>query len=289
MPQPEHVTVVVSTYNNPRALAFVLAGLARQSASQFELIVADDGSGPETRAVVESFASGARQSVRHLWHADDGVRRNTILNKAILAASGDYLVFLDGDCVPPPQWLAAHLASAAPGWFVSGGKVLLSERQTQDVFSGAAEITRVHQGPHAWTNRKNRRLMMSRIPIVRDLLDFNRRQRCGWVGEDSSTFATHIHEIGGFDERFTLVWDDADFSERLKASGVRGRSIRYRAPVLHLEHGRGYRTDEDVSRNLDLFLANRAASLVITEHGLALHRRGPGSDDEPIASRSISA
>jgi glycosyltransferase involved in cell wall biosynthesis len=287
---PARVSVIVSTYENPSALALVLDALGRQTFPDFELLVADDGSGDPTRAVVESFAGRARQVVRHVWQPDQGVRRNTILNRAVLAAAGDYLVFLDGDCIAPPGWLAAHLAAAAPGWFVSGSKLLLSERLTQALFRGEVRAETLHRWSPWWREiGKSRRLAMSRLPLVRTLLDFNRRPRCGWVGEDSSTWAEHIHRVGGFDQRFTLVWDDADFCERLKSAGIRGRSIRYRAPVLHLEHGRGYRTDADVRRNLDLFLAHRAAGAVATEHGLALHPAGPTDGPQPEPSSRTTA
>jgi len=275
---PDGVSVIVSTYNNPRALAAVLAGLARQTFRDFEILVADDGSGAETAAALAAAAAHSPRPVRHVWHEDRGVRRNTILNRAVLRAQGEYLVFLDGDCLPPPQWLAAHVAGAERGWYVSGGKVLLSEALTQMVFAGRIPAEALHRFTPLWRQiAKRRRLVMSRIPLLRRALDFNRRERCGWVGEDSSTFAAHLRDIGGFDERFTLVWDDADVCERLKGAGVRGRSIRYRAPVLHLEHGRGYRGDDDLRNNLELFLANRAAGLVATRHGLALHAAGDGA------------
>lgn len=280
---PRRVSVIVSTYQNPGALAQVLAALGRQSLADFEILVADDGSGAETRSAVDTFAAAARQPVRHVWHADQGVRRNTILNRAVLAAEGDYLVFLDGDCITPPQWLATHVANAARGWFVSGSKLLMSQRLTEALLAGQVGAETLFGWSPWWREiRKWRRLAMSRLPLVRQLLDYNRHPRCGWVGEDSSTWAEHVHRVGGFDERFTLVWDDADFCERLKSAGIRGRSIRYRAPVLHLEHGRGYRTDDDVRRNLELFLAHRAAGTVATAHGLALHGDGSqGSSSSP--------
>lgn len=266
-------SVVVSTYNNPRALALVLEALGRQTVADFEIIIGDDGSGPETKAVVDAFAATARQRVVHLWQEDEGVRRATMGNKAILAASGDYLVFLDGDCLTPAHWLATHLAHAERGWFVSGGKVLMNEHLTADVFAGRVDPRRLEGLNLRWREiQKSRRLVMSRIPGLRWLANRNLQHRAGWVGEDSSAFAEHLHQVGGFDERFTLLWDDADVSERLKGAGVRGRSIRYLAPILHLEHGRAYRNPEADNRNLQLFLQNQAEGVVITPYGLARHR-----------------
>ena len=270
---PLRPSVVVSTYDNPRALALVLEALARQTIADFEILVADDGSGPETRETVERFAASARQRVLHLWQPDEGVRRCTIVNQAILAASGDYLVFLDGDCLVPAHWLAAHLRAAERGWFVAGGKVLMKAALTQQVLARHIDARTLESWTRHWHSiEKSRRLVISRVPLIRRLYNRNLQWRCGWVGEDSSTFANHLHRVGGFDERFTLVWEDADMSERLKASGVRGRSIRYFAPVLHLEHGRGYQNREQVQRNYELFRQNQADGVIITPYGLSLHR-----------------
>src|ERR1700694_998851 len=85
-----HLSVVVTTYNNLHGLRLVLAGLVRQSFRQFELIVADDGSGPETGAAVADYAATAPVPVRHIWHPDQGVRKTAILNLAIREAQGDY-------------------------------------------------------------------------------------------------------------------------------------------------------------------------------------------------------
>src|SRR4051794_1164789 len=93
------VSVVVTTYENPRALALVFAGLYRQSMGQFEILIADDGSGPETARLVANAAAEAPVPVRHIWHADAGFRKCTITNQAIAAAEGNYLVFFDGDCI----------------------------------------------------------------------------------------------------------------------------------------------------------------------------------------------
>ena len=77
-----------------------------------------------------------------------------------------------------------------------------------------------------------------------------------------------MHEVGGFDERFTYGFEDADFGLRLEAAGVRGFSLRYSAPVFHLEHARPYRDARVVARNRALMEANRAAGIVFTPYGL---------------------
>jgi glycosyltransferase involved in cell wall biosynthesis len=263
------LSVIVSTYNNPHALALVLAGLGRQTVRDFELLIADDGSGPETKAVIEHWACSAVFPVRHIWHPDEGFRKCAILNQAILAASGNYLVFFDGDCVPPSYNLAAHVRTAQRNRYLAGGAVLLSARASRRFTVEAVtrgELERI--GLWWWRVDKPRRLIVNRLPGVRFLLDRNVRRPPGWRGGNSSTFAEHVHQVGGFDERFTYGLEDADFGHRLEAAGVIGYSLRYTAPVFHFDHPRPYVRPEDGAANKALYDANRAARVTVTPYGL---------------------
>jgi glycosyltransferase involved in cell wall biosynthesis len=263
------ISVIVATYNHPRALGLVLAGLSRQTLTPAEVVIADDGSGPETGAVVDAWQPRLPCPLRHVWHPDEGFRKCTILNRAIAAARGDYLVFFDGDCVPPAHCLAAHAALAAPQRYVSGGKVLLSPR-----FSAALDEAAVRRGDLErfgwwWFGvRRPRRLFASRVPGLRDWLDRNVKRPPGWRGENASTFAAHVRAVRGFDERFTYGFEDADLGHRLEAIGVVGRSLRYTAPVYHLDHPRPWRTDAVIATNRALYDANRAARMTATPYGL---------------------
>ncbi len=119
-------SVVVSTYNKVEWLEKVLCGYSRQDVRDFELIIADDGSREDTRDLILQFAAESDFPIRHLWHADEGYRRSIILNAAIIASKGEYLIFSDGDCIPRVDFVRAHQELAAPGRFLSGGSVYLS-------------------------------------------------------------------------------------------------------------------------------------------------------------------
>src|SRR5690606_34061851 len=106
---------------SPQWLEKVLWGFAQQDDTNFEVVVADDGSKDETREVVDRFRESVRFDVQHIWHPDEGFQKCRILNKAILAAQGEYLVFTDGDCIPRRDFLSVHRQHAEPGWFLSGG------------------------------------------------------------------------------------------------------------------------------------------------------------------------
>ncbi|MGD9763004.1 MAG: glycosyltransferase [Candidatus Binatia bacterium] len=279
----DSISVIVSTYNNPAALHLVLAGLARQSRPPAELLIADDGSGPDTRALVSHWAERLPFPLRHIWHPDEGFRKCRILNRAIAAASGAYLVFFDGDCIATRHCLAMHAARAAPNRYVSGGKVLLGARVSahldeDDVARGVLD----RFGWWWWSVQKKRRLIAGSVPWLRSALDRKHRRPPGWRGENASTWASHVRAVGGFDERFTYGYEDADFGQRLLLAGVVGCSVRYTAPVYHLHHARPWRTEPVIAANKALYDANRAARVVVTPYGLT-----PAHQPEaPAASRT---
>jgi glycosyltransferase involved in cell wall biosynthesis len=264
-----HLSVVVTTYNNLHGLRLVLAGLLRQSLRQFELIIADDGSGPETGAAVADYAATAPVPVRHIWHPDQGVRKTAILNLAIREARGDYLVFFDGDCIPPAECLTRHVRSAREGCYLAGGAVFLSRP-----FSDGLTVNEVMSGhldrPGLWWRHvnKRRRLLVSHLPLLRTIMDRRVPRQPSWRGGNSSAFARDLRRVGGFDERFTYGFEDADLGHRLQAAGVQGRSIRYTCPVLHVEHDRPYADPSDIAHSRALYEENRARHLIWTPNGL---------------------
>jgi glycosyltransferase involved in cell wall biosynthesis len=263
------LSVVVTTYENPRALALVLAGLFRQSVRDFELLIADDGSGAETAALVAEAATRSPVAVRHVWHEDAGFRKCTITNKAIAAAEGDYLIFFDGDCVATRECLAIHLDAVRPDSYLAGGAVPLTQRLTDRLT--VADVRRgLLDGVGMWwlDAGKRRRLVTSRMRWLGRWMNARVPREPSWRGGNSSAFAEHLRAVGGFDERFTHGFEDADLGHRLQAHGIHGRSVRYTAPVFHLEHTRPYARPEALAANRALYEENRARRATRTAHGL---------------------
>src|SRR5262245_52482338 len=122
---PDLVSVIVTTYDREDALAMVLAALSRQSERRFEVVVADDGSGPATAAVVDGWRSRLGVPLGHVWQPHRGFRAAELRNRAIVTSGGDYCVFLDGDCIVPPDFLATHRRLAESGRVGSGTWVLV--------------------------------------------------------------------------------------------------------------------------------------------------------------------
>src|SRR5712675_1002536 len=137
------ISVIVATYNREDALAQVLRSLASQGERDFEILVADDGSRTATAQVVTEWAGRMPVPLRHVWHDDRGFRLAEIRNRAIRASAGAYCIFLDGDCIARPDYVAGHRVLAEPGYFVTGNRVLLSRALSERILAGGLE-------PESW-------------------------------------------------------------------------------------------------------------------------------------------
>ena len=246
------ISVIVTTYNRPDWLELVLWGYAAQTWAPHELLVADDGSGPDTHALLDRMAPLLRFPLRHVWHADESFRKCEILNKAIAVATGDYLLFTDGDCIPRADLVQAHRDEARAGRFLSGGYVKLPMSTSlairpEDVLAGHAtdyRWLRAHGAP-----RSRRLARLRRGACAARWLDRITPTRASFNGHNSSVWRTDAVAVNGFDERMRYGGLDREFGERLENAGVRGAQIRHRALVVHLDHARGYRDAEALRRN----------------------------------------
>jgi len=122
-----NISVIVTTYQRPVALDLTLSSLAKQKILPFEIIVADDGSSEETKKLVNAWKAKSKIPVIHCWHQDIGFRAAEIRNKAVLLATGNYLVFLDGDCLVFPDFIEQHMQLAEENWMVIGSRILCTK------------------------------------------------------------------------------------------------------------------------------------------------------------------
>ncbi len=249
---PVQLSVIFTTYNSPRWLEKVLWGFAAQDYRDFEVLVADDGSGPETRALVERISAEGRLNLRHVWHEDQGFRKCAILNKAIVAAQGDYLVFTDGDCIPRADFLAVHAAQAERGRFLSGGYYKLPMATSEAIAREDVESGRAFD--KAWLRQHGMPASLKTLKLTAQgrrarLLNAVTTTNPTFNGHNASAWREDVMAANGFDERLNWGGLDREFGERLENAGIRGKQIRYSAICLHLDHARGYKKPELVAYN----------------------------------------
>lgn len=249
------ISLIVSTYNRPDALDLVLDGLAAQrygpclKRADVEVIVADDGSGPETVERVHAWQSGFPVALRHVWHEDTGFRLAAIRNRATAQASGEYLVFIDGDCVPFPDFLEQHARLAEAGFFVAGNRLLLAQEFTQALLEKSSDHQLLTWGWRRWWQHYrlghiNKPAALLRLPDGphRKLRSKNWKMLKGC---NIGVWKQDLALINGFDEAFSgWGYEDSDFAIRLLRAGKRIKDGRFAVPLLHLWHRENDRSQE---------------------------------------------
>jgi glycosyltransferase involved in cell wall biosynthesis len=233
------VSVIVATYEAPRELDLVLTGLARQTAAPLEVLVADDGSGPETRAVLEKWQARAPWPLLHCWQEDQGFRKGRIANEAVRRSRGDWLCFLDGDAIPHSEWLADHLAFADGCDVLCGRRVKLGPSFSSLVdgrMVESGELERV-PGPVFWGGLfgDNKRTGLG-LRLPRPLVRILHAQPRKLMGVNFSLSRAAIEKVNGWDEEWPGRREDRDIDLRLARSGARFRALLNRAVVYHLFH-----------------------------------------------------
>ena len=276
------ISVIVTTYNWEAALDAVLRALARQSDGNFEIVVADDGSGPATAALVEGWARHAPFALTHACQEDRGFRAAEIRNRAIIASRGDYCVFLDGDCIPRRGFVATHRRLAEGGWFVAGNRSFLSRALTTEVLR---ERTDAGEWPLRTLIGHYRRDAINRMAptLTLPLGPLRKLTPRRWEGARSCNLAVwraDLERVDGFDASFD-GWgrEDSDIVVRLIRAGVRRKDGRFATGVLHLWHqdaDRSHLPDND-RRFAELLASDRTrAQQGITTLEIEPASAGPG-------------
>jgi glycosyltransferase involved in cell wall biosynthesis len=233
------ISVIVSTYNREDALRAVLRALSHQSDRNFEIIVADDGSGPATADVVREWALRTALPIKHVWHDDRGFRLSDIRNRGIHESAGIYIVFLDGDCLARPNFVAGHRRLAEAGWFVTGTRILLSPELTDRILRQRLEPE--SWGPARWLLPRARGELNRFAPLlnlrVGTMRKLTARRWRGARGSNMAFWRADLEKVDGFDASFS-GWgrEDSDLFIRLIRAGVRRKDGRFATGVLHLWH-----------------------------------------------------
>ena len=253
--------VILTTYNRPDALAAALEGYLLQDRSDFELIVADDGSTPDTRAVVDAYSARAAFPVKDVWHEDAGFRAAAIRNRALATTSAKYVIFTDGDCVPRASFVTRHLALAERGCFLAGNRILLSRAFTQRVLRERLPIHEWTAG--AWLSARLRGDVNRVLPLVElPASPMRKRQPERWEGVKTcnlSAWRDDLLRVNGFDESYS-GWglEDSDLVIRLLHAGVKHKSARFATPLFHLWHAENDRSRlAENEQRLGALLASR--------------------------------
>jgi glycosyltransferase involved in cell wall biosynthesis len=267
-----NISVIISTYNKPHLLERVLWGYAVQTRRDFQVVVADDGSGRETAATIRRIRAEAGLDLVHVWHEDRGFRKTDILNRAIVASGGDHLLFTDGDCIPRADLLDVHHRLAQPGRYLAGGYLKLPPRVSEAIAVDDVVSGRCARLP--WLRAKGwrpgrRALRLVRSELLGALFDWLTPTAAHFHGNNASVARAALIEVNGFEGEMGYGGLDRALGYRLENLGVPGRQARHRAVCLHLHHDRPYRDPAVVEKNREILHRIRRTGEVRARRGIA--------------------
>jgi glycosyltransferase involved in cell wall biosynthesis len=241
-------SVIVTTYNRPDALKKVLEGLYAQTRLPDEILVADDGSGHETKDLLTAYEKRPGPLFAHIWQKDLGFRAARVRNRAVAAASGEYLVFLDGDCIPDPWFVADHLALAEPGCFFQGKRILVS-RAASSGFDVTDTMLLHRRVRHAAAGRIANAHHIFRIPFFPCFRSVNKLS--GIRSCNMGVFKQDVRAVNGFNHDFQ-GWgrEDSEFAARLFRFGIVRKDHPFLAICYHLWHPENSRARLDLNDRL---------------------------------------
>ncbi|SFF52175.1 Glycosyltransferase involved in cell wall bisynthesis [Duganella sp. CF458] len=255
MPQASTISLIITTYNRPDALSAVVEACFAQDDNNFEIIIADDGSANNTRETVAALLARSPVPMKHVWQEDIGFRAARARNLGTLAAQGEYIIFIDGDCVPQKDFVANHRRLSKRGHVVTGSRVLLSETYTRRLLEQHLDIQRLGAMEKfklylAGSANKFLQTMLTLPDLGRESKRFTWRRikSC-----NMAVWRSDLDLVNGFDESFT-GWghEDSDLVVRLFNAGVMRKSGAFATEVYHLWHREAKRDQESSNRSVVL-------------------------------------
>lgn len=254
-------SVIVTLYKNLPFLDLIFQSLKLQTEQNFELIVAEDDNAPETLVFLEEQRKKYTFPILHCTQSNDGFRKNRILNKAVLLANAEYLILIDGDCVLHPKFIAEHLKAAKPNQTIIGRRLMLSESLTN--------LALKQNSIEYFTLFNFIKYNCKKIDCAMYLPFLSSNRKEGIWGCNWSLNKNQILAINGFDEDYVKagIGEDTDIEWRLRESGSRFVSVKFKAIQYHLHHKANY-SDVEVNHNINILNNKKKEKHIICRNGL---------------------
>lgn len=269
-------SVIIAVYNHFEWLNLILDALGMQSEKDFEIIIADDGSNEETvNKIREYIVSHSELTIIHSWHPDAGWQKNKALNKAVNQARSNYLIFVDGDCIPHPEFVADHLRLRAPNRIVGGRRVDMSQQISDDVekwpslplnyFPNVRNQILKHSLKDSLGLTLSQLRRTLRFPFFFGRPLGTRPQ--GFLGCNMGMFKEDLARLNGFDEDYVNpgTGEDTDLELRARNAGMSCLAAPRYALMLHRCH---QRLPLDSPENKAILERHRAEGTTRVKNGL---------------------
>ena len=246
------ISIIISYYKALGNLKLILKGLNGQSSLDFEVIISEDDTSQETINFLAENALKYRFPILHNYQNEDLVfRKNRMLNRVILTANADMLVFIYGDCIPHNHFAKEYIKEKYSDQMLVGRRVMLGPKISAAIQSEKSlEILNIFS------------LLTSDSSKIKDgiyspYLTLTNTIR-GLVGCNWGIKKTHLLAINGYDEDYITagVGEDNDVEWRIEEKGVTKKSMKNRAIVYHIHHKRTY-TEDIIYANMDVWKAKQ--------------------------------
>lgn len=255
-------TLIISTYNRPDALRLCLLSVLNQTVLPDEVIIGDDGSGDETRNLIEEFVKDFPVPCKHVWHEDEGFRLAMMRNKCVAASTGDYIIEIDGDLIIHKKFVEDHIEFSQKGCYLKGGRTNLGRKLTEQLCKSGT-LRKINLFTRGIENKPENSL---HLPfIARFLAPRYRKNKETALGCNMSFFKSDFIAINGYDE-FYEGWggEDWDLGRRLKAYGLKKRHLKFVGNVFHLWHEDKYMLNKEKNMNY----CNREDISIVCKNGI---------------------
>lgn len=270
-----NITIIISVYKNVDALKVILKSLENQTIKVDEIIISEDGN---SRIMKEFIATLDVTNLIHLTQDDLGWRKNIALNNSIKKASGEYLIFIDGDVIPHPKFIEGHLTCSELGMVICGKRAELGIQYSQAVYDEKKtveniaknyilDIISLHQDKIHHYEDGIYSPLLNKITSSRYVRHI--------IGCNFSCYKSDMKKINGFNEDFKnpSEGEDVDITWRFRGVGIEMKSCRYIANVYHLWHKKGF-DDKDGQINRKIMHKNIEIKQYICLNGLKKLQNG---------------
>ncbi|KJD34655.1 glycosyl transferase family 2 [Tamlana nanhaiensis] len=264
-------SVIITTYNKPEFLKLVLLSYTLQTEKDFEIVIADDGSSTETKAVIESFSSKLKTPIIHVWHEDDGFRKTEILNKAIVKTTSNYLIFTDGDCIARNDFVETHLKLRKEYCALSGGYFKLTEDVSEKITNEVVEKQQCFNKHWLFSYNQPKSFKLNKLTtsaLKAKFLNIVTPTKATFDGMNVSCWKKDMLAVNGFNEQMKYGGLDREVGERMMNNGIRFIQIRYSAICVHLHHDRPYKDEALMRLNKKIRQTNKKQNITFTPYGI---------------------
>lgn len=273
------VSVIIAVYKDVEALELIIESLKNQTYKNFEVVIAEDGQDEKMQAFIESIKD---LDIKHTTQEDIGIRKTKSLNNGIIASEGEFLIFIDGDCIPYSTFIESYVKISQDGFIISGRRVNLGPKYSKKLRNkiiSPLELEKTFLLRYIFISQDCKEghsedgFYFSPDGWIYNKFIKNRKASTSILGCNYACFKKDIIAINGYDEGYgeTAIGDDTDLEWRFKALGCKIKSAKNVANVFHLYHSRSFRNRIDTNKYLEIFKENKLNNKFICTFGLSSH------------------